>query len=405
MPEPLIRVTGLYKIFGPDPKSILPLLREGRGKHEILAETGHSVGLNDISLEIEKGRIFVVMGLSGSGKSTLIRHFNRLIEPTEGAIHVDGTDVMRLSTRQLEAFRRRRMSMVFQRFALMPHRTVLANAAYGLRVQGTGKRAAEAKAREWLQAVGLEGYEAQFPAQLSGGQQQRVGLARALCTDADILLMDEPFSALDPLIRSEMQDRLVALQKKLRKTVIFITHDLDEALRLGDRIAILKDGALVQIGAPEEIILHPADAYVEAFVRNVDRARALTVAAAMTPPAQLIAAKTVAEALQQMQGESSDYGYCVSEQGYRGVVSRKALEAAAAIDPDGPLGETVLEPVAAISPKSLLRDVLPVALKAAFPLPVVDEDGALCGQLSRETLADVLAERTDTKKSGTAKDG
>ncbi len=203
------------------------------------------------------------MGLSGSGKSTMIRHFNRLIDPTMGQILVEGVDVMQLSSKELEEFRRHKMSMVFQRFGLLPHRTVVDNVAYGLEIQGIKKEARLAKANEWLETVGLKGYENQYPAQLSGGQQQRVGLARALATDAEILLMDEAFSALDPLIRSEMQDQLIELQEKLHKTIIFITHDLDEALRLGDRIAILKDGELVQQGSPDEILLHPADEYVE----------------------------------------------------------------------------------------------------------------------------------------------
>ena len=235
-----------------------------------------SVGLWDINLEIEKGQIFVIMGLSGSGKSTLVRHLNRLIDPTEGAIYVGGIDVMNLSQMELEEFRRHRMSMVFQRFGLLPHRTVLENVAFGLSIQKVAKAEREEKAREWLRSVGLDGYEDQYPSQLSGGQQQRVGLARALCTDPEILLMDEPFSSLDRLIRSGMQDLLVELQDKLHKTIVFITHDLDEALRLGHQIAILKDGVLSQVGRPEEILRNPADDYVEAFVRDVNRARGLS---------------------------------------------------------------------------------------------------------------------------------
>jgi len=232
--------------------------------------------LRDINLEIEKGQIFVIMGLSGSGKSTLVRHFNRLIDPTEGAIYVGGIDVMNLSQMELEEFRRHRMSMVFQRFGLLPHRTVLENVAFGLSIQKIAKAEREEKAQEWLRSVGLDGYEDQCPSQLSGGQQQRVGLARALCTDPEILLMDEPFSSLDRLIRSGMQYLLVELQDKLHKTIVFITHDLDEALRLGHQIAILKDGVLSQVGRPEEILRNPADDYVEAFVRDVNRARGLS---------------------------------------------------------------------------------------------------------------------------------
>ena len=269
--DPLIRVRGLYKIFGPDPESVMPQVEQGMDKDALLQQTGHALGLRNIDLDIGRGEVFVVMGLSGCGKSTLLRHFNRLIEPTRGSIRVDGVDVLQLGRRELQEFRRHRMSMVFQRFGLMPHRNVLDNVAYGLMVQGVGRDERRRRAEHWLEAVGLGGYGSQFPSQLSGGQQQRVGLARALCTDAGILLMDEAFSALDPLIRSEMQEQLMELQGRLHKTIVFITHDLDEALRIGDRIAILKDGELVQQGAPEEILSAPADAYVEAFVRNVTR--------------------------------------------------------------------------------------------------------------------------------------
>ncbi|EAR07937.1 quaternary amine ABC transporter ATP-binding protein, partial [Reinekea blandensis] len=240
MTESLIRIEGLYKLFGNNPKKHMPLVAQGLSKDEILAKTGHTLGLKDINLDIKKGEIFVIMGLSGSGKSTLIRHFNRLIDPTEGKVIVEDQDIMTLDTKALREFRQKKMSMVFQRFGLMPHNTVIDNVAFGLKAQGVAKDERLEKARQWLSDVGLGGYEEQYPSQLSGGQQQRVGLARALCTDAEILLMDEAFSALDPLIRSEMQDQLIALQDKLHKTIVFITHDLDEALRIGDRIAILR---------------------------------------------------------------------------------------------------------------------------------------------------------------------
>ena len=401
MDDVLIRVEKLYKLFGNNPKKYMPLVHEGKSKDEILAETGHTLGLKDINLSINKGEIFVIMGLSGSGKSTLIRHFNRLIDPTEGMIKVEGTDVMQLGTKELEQFRRHKMSMVFQRFGLLPHKTVVENVAYGLSIQGVGKAESKKKAVQWLDTVGLAGYEDQYPAQLSGGQQQRVGLARALCTDAEILLMDEAFSALDPLIRSEMQDQLIELQQTLHKTIIFITHDLDEALRLGDRIAILKDGEIVQQGEPEEILLHPATDYVEAFVRDVNRARALTVETVMKDPAYRITADTIEGALQQMKGFDRDYGYIVNEEGYQGVVTAETLEEAYSANKDADLTEEFYEEVEPLEQEAVLETVIPNTLDADYPLPVVDEDGQLTGRLTRGTLAEVLGESDrDEAKSG-----
>ncbi|RVU30805.1 quaternary amine ABC transporter ATP-binding protein [Neptunomonas marina] len=388
MAEPLIQIENLYKVFGKNPASVMTLVHEGRSKEDILAETGHTLGLKNINLTINKGEIFVIMGLSGSGKSTMIRHFNRLIEPTEGVIRVENTDVMKLSAKELEQFRRHKMSMVFQRFGLMPHRTVLDNVAYGLSIQGVDKAERNGKAREWLETVGLAGYEEQYPAQLSGGQQQRVGLARALCTDAEILLMDEAFSALDPLIRSEMQDQLIQLQEQLHKTIIFITHDLDEALRIGDRIAILKDGEMVQQGTPDEILLNPATGYVEAFVKDVNRARALTVETVMKPPARRITADTIGEALEQMKRIRGDYAYYVSDDGYQGVVTQQALEDANSETPF----EEVVEAIPHVAPDAILESVIPETLESQYSLPVVDEEGELKGELSRRSLAEVLGD-------------
>jgi len=392
MTDPLIRIEGLYKVFGRDPGSVMPMVREGRSKEDILAETGHTLGLNDINLTIEKGKIFVIMGLSGSGKSTLIRHFNRLIEPTEGRILVEGTDVMELSQVPLEQFRRHKMSMVFQRFGLMPHKTVIENVGYGLKVQGIDKAACSDKAGQWMKTVGLAGYEDRYPAQLSGGEQQRVGLARALCTDAEILLMDEAFSALDPLIRSEMQDQLIALQETLHKTIIFITHDLDEALRLGDKIAILKDGELIQTGTPEEILLRPATAYVDAFVRDVNRARALSVETVMKPPSLRITDETIGEALEQMKRGSAGYAFYERDGGYKGLILRDALEQAARNGGASKDCGEVFEDMPSILPETLLEKVLPETLNSDYPLPVVDDTGTLRGQLSRAALAEVLGE-------------
>ncbi|WP_281629476.1 glycine betaine/L-proline ABC transporter ATP-binding protein [Vibrio sp. St2] len=395
MTKPLIEISGLYKVFGRKPQSVMDRVKAGESKDKVLADTGHTVGLKDINLQINKGEIFVIMGLSGSGKSTLIRHFNRLIDPTEGQILVEGTDVMKLNQKELEEFRRHKMSMVFQRFGLLPHRTVVENVSYGLEVQGIEKSQRRAKAEQWLDTVGLKGYENQYPAQLSGGQQQRVGLARALCTDAEILLMDEAFSALDPLIRSEMQDQLIELQEKLHKTIVFITHDLDEALRLGDRIAILKDGLLVQQGTPDEILLHPADDYVEAFVKDVNRARALTVETVMQPPAYRISATNIQEAIKQMKGIKQDYAYHVTEEGYQGVVTKEGLLDAAKDTSSEEFNEEIYEEVPSISPDAAIEEVLMDSISCDYSLPVVDDEGNLQGELERSAVAEIFSDQVE----------
>lgn len=279
--EIAIDIRHVTKIFGDDPEAALALRKKGKTKAEVQAETGQVIGIDDVSLTIKRGQVHVVMGLSGSGKSTLIRHVNRLIDPTSGEIFVNGVDVLAMNMEELRVFRRSQIAMVFQKFGLLPHRSVLDNVAYGLEIRGEPRAARLEKAEQWIETVGLEGYENSQPHQLSGGQQQRVGLARALAMDTDILLMDEAFSALDPLIRSGMQDELMVLQKKLNKTILFITHDFDEALKIGDRIAVLKDGELVQEGRPEDIVLKPANAHIEEFVADVNKARAIQIRAVM----------------------------------------------------------------------------------------------------------------------------
>ena len=278
-----IELNNIFKIFGNNPQSVLPMVQDGATKEEVLEKTGHTVGLDNVSIKIEEGETFVCMGLSGSGKSTLIRHINRLIDPTSGDVIVDGTNVMSCNPKELIDFRRHRISMVFQRFGLFPHKTVMQNVGYGLEVQGIKIEEIKKTAMEKIEAVGLSGFEHQYPSQLSGGMQQRVGLARALATNTDIMLMDEAFSALDPLIRSDMQKQLIDLQAELKKTIVFITHDLDESLRLGDHIAILNAGKLVQVGTPVEIIMNPADDYVKAFVKDVNRAKVVKAKIIMTP--------------------------------------------------------------------------------------------------------------------------
>ena len=283
MAEPMIRIQGLYKIFGAGGEAVLPMVRDGMGKQELLDTHGCVLGLRDISMSVPPRSIQVVMGLSGSGKSTLIRHLNRLIAPTAGEVIVDGTDVAGMDQAALREFRRHRASMVFQRFALMPHRSVRDNVAYGLTVQGLQSTEVEKRASRWIERVGLQDFADRYPGELSGGMQQRVGLGRALATDPDILLMDEAFSALDPLIRYDMQNMLLDLQTELKKTIVFITHDLDEALRIGDNVAILRDGSMVQQGRPQDIVLTPADDYVADFVKDVNRGKLVRVESIMKP--------------------------------------------------------------------------------------------------------------------------
>ena len=277
-----IKIKNLYKIFGNNTTEALNLVKTGLSKEKLLEKTNCVLGLNNINLNIPKGKIHVIMGLSGSGKSTLIRHLNRLIEPTFGEITIDGVNVLQLNNKDLLEYRQKNMSMVFQKFALFPHKTILENISYGLMVQNISEQIYKEKSQFWLKRVGLEGYDNYYPNQLSGGMQQRVGLARALATDAEILLMDEAFSALDPLIRAEMQDVLIDLQLELKKTIVFITHDLDEALKIGERISILRDGFVVQDDNPQNIILNPSDDYVSDFIKDINRSRVIKAKSIMT---------------------------------------------------------------------------------------------------------------------------
>ena len=280
--QPKVSLRGLFKIFGTNSQDALQHVKNGLGKEDLLTQHQHVLGLQNIDVDMQAGEITVVMGLSGSGKSTLIRHLNRLIDPTDGEIIVDGEDVMKLNEAELRTIRQNKMSMVFQKFALLPHRTVLQNAGMALAVRGESQATQNTEAMKWLDRVGLSGYENHYPAQLSGGMQQRVGIARALTANTDIMLMDEAFSALDPLIRTDMQDLLLELQQELHKTIVFITHDLDEALKLADHLVILKDGAVVQQGEPQGILLNPNDPYIEDFVSDINRARVLKVRSVMS---------------------------------------------------------------------------------------------------------------------------
>lgn len=323
-----IEIRDLYKIFGPNGAAHVADVKAGMTKEELNEKHNHVLGLDDINLTIPAGRIQVVMGLSGSGKSTLIRHINRLIDPTAGEVIFDGRDIVKMSQSELRNFRREKTAMVFQKFALFPHRTVLENTTYGLNIRGVGGKEAEERARRWISRVGLEGYEENYPNQLSGGMQQRVGLARALTNDAEILLMDEAFSALDPLIRTDMQSVLLDLQEELRKTIVFITHDLDEALRLGDQIAILRAGRIIQQGTGEQIVLRPADDYISNFVRDVNRGHVITVGTTMRKtgpadtPISLPKTALLEEAARAMtDAEVSRANIVDAEGGHLGVVS------------------------------------------------------------------------------------
>lgn len=402
----LIDLQNITKIFGSYPKVALRKVKAGMGKAELLAQSGNTLGLHDVSLSVEEGEIFVIMGLSGSGKSTLIRHINRLIDPTDGKILVDGVDVLGLSIKELEHFRRKRMSMVFQRFGLFPHRTVLDNVAYGLEVQGLDSAKRHKKANEWINTVGLEGYADQYPSQLSGGMQQRVGLARALATDADILLMDEAFSALDPLIRSQMQDQLVALQERFQKTIVFITHDLDEALKIGDKIAILKDGALVQVGTPAEILMHPADDYVADFVRDVNRARVLTVGVVTRPPALRLTTENLEHALKAMRTSGEYVGYVVGDHGnYVGHVTEDALEDAIAEPGQRPSLAEMADQGRSIGRSMSIEDALPTVLDTDYPVPVLGADGDLEGVVYPDQVGELLAPRATATHPANGVDG
>ncbi len=383
-----IAIKGVTKIFGRNPERALERLSSGAGREELLAD-GNTVALRDVTLDIAEGEIFVVMGLSGSGKSTLIRHINRIIDPTSGDVVIDSVDVRKLSIEELIRFRRDHLAMVFQHFALLPHRTVLENVAYGLELRNVPRKEREQQAMRWIEAVGLTGFERQFPSQLSGGMQQRVGLARALCVDTDILLMDEAFSALDPLIRSQMQDLLMELQARLSKTIVFITHDLDEALRLGDRIAILRDGEVVQMGTPADILLRPADDYVRNFVKDVNRSRVLTVETVMQPPPVRLTDETLERALAEMQRAGAAYGYVVKGSDYRGVVTEAGLRSLG-VGSAHALAEAI-EAGPTLSPDATLAEALPAALSSRYPVPVVDKAGALQGVLTPSVLSEVFA--------------
>ncbi|MGG1444624.1 glycine betaine/L-proline ABC transporter ATP-binding protein ProV [Brevibacillus laterosporus] len=392
---PIIEVKNLTKVFGRDPKKVLPLLNEGWTKEKILKETKMTVGVNQASFSIEAGEIFVIMGLSGSGKSTLVRLLNRLIEPTDGHVFINGKDIVSLNHEDLRDVRRKNITMVFQKFALFPHRTVLENVEYGLEVSGIPKAERQEKAMKSLELVGLKGWENSLPDQLSGGMQQRVGLARGLANDPDVLLMDEAFSALDPLIRKEMQDELLELQSKMKKTIIFITHDLDEALRIGDRIALMKDGNVVQVGTPEEILTNPANKYVERFVEDVDLSKVLTATHVMKRPETITLERGPRVALQFMQERGVSTLYVVdTHKRLLGAIT--ADDAVQAVKEGKKLADILIkEEVPTVAPDTVLNDLFDTVSSTRVPVAVVDEGNRLQGIIIRGAVLAALSGNTE----------
>lgn len=390
----IIEVHNLYKIFGKHRGKALELVKKGYTKNQILKETGQTIAVNNVSFTVKAGESFVVMGLSGSGKSTLIRCLNRLIEPTSGSIVIDGKDVTSMDPSELQELRREKISMVFQSFAVFPHKTVLENAAYGLKIRGLSPADREKKAYEALELVGLKGWENSYPAQLSGGMQQRVGLARALATEPEILLMDEAFSALDPLIRKEMQNELLELQNKMNRTIVFITHDLDEALKLGDRIALMKDGSIVQIGTPEEILTSPATNYVEKFVEDVDRSRVLTAEMVMKKPTVVVIFPKDGPrvALHRMEENGISSVFVVDkERRLQGLVM--AEDALQAVENNQKDLESILQSdVPVVLPNTPLREIFAFLSGKSVPLAVVNEEKKLLGVIVRGSVMAKLAE-------------
>ncbi|MFD1861622.1 quaternary amine ABC transporter ATP-binding protein [Planococcus sp. FY231025] len=380
-----IEVNNLTKIFGAHPQQGLKRLKNGEQKEDILAKTGMTVGVNQASFSVEPGEFFVIMGLSGSGKSTLIRLINRLIEPTDGEVLIDGQDITKMDKNELIKARREKLGMVFQQFGLFPHRTVLENVAYGLEIQGVKKEERSKRAQKSIEDVGLQGYEKSYPKELSGGMQQRVGLARALANDSDILLMDEAFSALDPLIRKEMQDELLNLQSKLGKTILFITHDLDEALKLGDRIAIMKNGEIVQVGTADEILENPANEYVSNFVKDVDRSKVLMASHVMKKPIVHMADKSGAlAAVKKMEDAGVSSIFVVDKNNnFQGLLTID--DAIKAYKESAPIGEVLIKDIQSISPDTPLNDLFGIAVEAKYPLAVI-KDEKLLGIVSRVSI-------------------
>ncbi len=402
---PKIVIKNLYKVFGQSPHKAMSLLNSGKTKEEIYEATSLTVGVQDASFEVEKGEIFVVMGLSGSGKSTLVRMLNRLIEPTSGEVLVDGEDILKMDKQQLVKFRRSKTSMVFQSFALMPHLSVVDNVAFGLELDGIDKETRQARALDALKQVGLDGWESAMPNELSGGMQQRVGLARGLAVDPDILLMDEAFSALDPLIKTEMQDELLKLQDRHERTIVFISHDLDEALRIGDRIAIMEGGRVVQVGTPEEILQNPADDYVRAFFRGVDPTGVISAGDIVRDTQPTVIWHTPKGSpratLEMLNNRDREYAYVLdSERRFYGVVSTDSLREL--LDKENgttrKIEDAFIRDALAVQVTEYLQDILPQVASHTWPVPVIDENSVFKGVVSKNRFLRTLY-RADTESN------
>ena len=393
--ETRVAVRDLWKVFGPDGQRVLQEdggWAQSASREQVQEKTGHVIAIRDISFDVHVGEVFVVMGLSGSGKSTLVRCLIRLIEPTQGIVEIDGENVLEYDVEQIIELRRHKTGMVFQHYGLFPHRNVMDNVAYGLEVQGIEKESRYATALDVLARVGLKGWEESYPDELSGGMQQRVGIARALALDPEILLMDEPFSGLDPLIRRQMQDELIELQKQLHKTIVFITHDLLEALKLGDRIAILRGGSMVQLGTPEQIVMTPADDYVEEFVKDVSKARVMRVTSIMRPPALVLEhSQRLHSAVTLLRENNADAAFVAQSDGsYAGMVTLEGLSRAEH-EGSSDLSAAIDDSADSVSPETSVQDLIPMVAGTRHPIAVVDEK-RLLGEVDRPIVLDSLAE-------------
>lgn len=386
----LIKVEHLSKLYGPNKSDAFKLLKEGKGKDEIYEKTKVTVALDDVSLEVRKGEIFVIIGLSGSGKSTLVRCFNNLNKPTRGKVFYGGENISGFDKKQLMEFRRKKVSMVFQHFGLMSHRDVLTNVEYGLEIRGVPKEERAEKAREMLAMVGLEGQDSQPISSLSGGMKQRVGIARALANDPEVLLMDEPFSALDPLVKRDMQFELISIQRKLEKTIIFITHDINEAFKLGDRVAIMKDGRVIQIDTPENMSTNPADEYVKKFIDSADKTKVLSVRNIMITPNSIVKLKDSPQvAIQEMRSSSVSSAYVVDGK-LRLVGVLTIDDALKAKAENRPIVDFILRDINKVSPDEVISDVITMATETKVPIAVVDENGKLLGIISKSQVLSSL---------------